>query len=448
MKKINILIIFILLSSTRLLGQDFRISLDNVQQTFAKSITISNLALTGKKLTINCTFSKHDLAYLLLCKKNNIYFGSDNKFYLASDITINPLNDSITQMTSVFLNYIDTLDRVDFFSDCDSCFFFKGIRFLRNYDIIALENDSLLKSIVIEEGIKNIRYKIYGSGSDSIFSVDRDNIKCIRYGVQRPKVSDNSGKNIKVPPQAIPDIIVLFNKQEINAVIIEVSANEVKYKKFDFIDGPTYSVSRKNVNLIQLHNGQTEILNSLEDYKASLNKPVESDNPNVNTSVYGGYFSLGASIGGGALIGIPMRFYPVEQIAFDLTLGVKPMIIETKSSDGISEMNFLYAGGLDLYFTKIYKPKKYKITMHGLFITVGGSTGNMFDESFYAAGWAYEQFRTEKRSFSFKLGVGSITLHENNILPSYYYYYPYYYVPKKDIESLMIFWKFSWNFFM
>jgi len=445
MKKITIFIIFIFLSSIRLLGHDFRFSSDSLKKTYEKSISISKMELVDKKLTISCLFSGKDLSYILHCKKSNIFIGSGNKFYPCSLASVSSINDSINMLTMDFSNYIDTLDKLDLFSDCDTCFYFKGIRLQRSYDVLAQEDGSIIKAILLDVGVKMIKYKKFNTLDDSIFSIPRDEIVCIKYRFQQERKPDQQGKIIGIQPQMIPDIIMLFNKAEINAVVVKVDTIEIKYKKFNYPDGPTFSVLRKDVHLIQYSNGQTQILNSNEDHQASLNK---SDiPPEINTSDYGGLISLGASIGGGALLGIPMRFYPGEQVAFDLTLGVRPIITNGGTSNISYDLNFFYAGDLDLYFTKIYKPKSGKVNMNGIFISGGNSTGHKYEESFYAAGWAYEHYKNEKQSFTIKLGLGSITLNENHYMP-YYYYYPYTtYVAKKDVKSLLIFWKFGWNFF-
>jgi len=57
--------------------------------------------------------------------------------------------------------------------------------------------------------------------------------------------------------------------------------------------------------------------------------------------------------------------------------------------------------------------KSGKVKMNGIFISGGNSTGHKYEESFYAAGWAYEHYKNEKQSFTIKLGLGSITLNEN-----------------------------------
>ena len=50
------------------------------------------------------------------------------------------------------------------------------------------------------------------------------------------------------------DIIKLKTGLEIKAKIIEVGVKEVKYKKFDFLEGPNYVARKKTVEFIKYEN--------------------------------------------------------------------------------------------------------------------------------------------------------------------------------------------------
>lgn len=54
------------------------------------------------------------------------------------------------------------------------------------------------------------------------------------------------------------DIIIKGTKEEIKAKVLEVDEQMVKYKQFDFLDGPTYSIRKTEVFLILYHNGRRE----------------------------------------------------------------------------------------------------------------------------------------------------------------------------------------------
>lgn len=72
------------------------------------------------------------------------------------------------------------------------------------------------------------------------------------------------------------DTIVKINGDRICAKISEISTTEVKYKKFDFLDGPTYVESKSNIKLIKYSNGSME---EFESQPTKINDiPAESTN--------------------------------------------------------------------------------------------------------------------------------------------------------------------------
>ena len=58
------------------------------------------------------------------------------------------------------------------------------------------------------------------------------------------------------------DIIILKNGNEIKAKVLEISPQEIKYKRFDNLEGPTVSISASMVLMIQYANGSREIINA------------------------------------------------------------------------------------------------------------------------------------------------------------------------------------------
>lgn len=79
------------------------------------------------------------------------------------------------------------------------------------------------------------------------------------------------------------DIIVCKDSKRIDAKIIEVGQNEIKYKKFDFQDGPTFSINVNDISSIIYSNGDVAAFNSNNSQEpkieASSPAPVVSPKP-------------------------------------------------------------------------------------------------------------------------------------------------------------------------
>ena len=57
------------------------------------------------------------------------------------------------------------------------------------------------------------------------------------------------------------DVITFRNAEQIKAKVTEISPSEIKYKRFDNLDGPTITVLRSEVFAITYENGRRDIIN-------------------------------------------------------------------------------------------------------------------------------------------------------------------------------------------
>lgn len=78
------------------------------------------------------------------------------------------------------------------------------------------------------------------------------------------------------------DTIYLKNQETyIITKIIEVTSTEVKYKKFDYQDGPTYTVNKQDLNKIVYKNGDVEMYDNQSNRQKS-NSPIPTSNIYLN----------------------------------------------------------------------------------------------------------------------------------------------------------------------
>jgi hypothetical protein len=97
---------------------------------------------------------------------------------------------------------------------------------------------------------------------------------------------------------AAQDIIILKDGNTIAAKVSEISTTEIRYKRFDNLDGPTIVIPADKVLSIRYQNGTQEIINA-DTKTGQKNKPVDTTPPldpdkfifamNVNP---GGIFNL------------------------------------------------------------------------------------------------------------------------------------------------------------
>ena len=97
------------------------------------------------------------------------------------------------------------------------------------------------------------------------------------------------------------DVITLKSGEEIKAKVTEVSATEVKYKRFDNLDGPTIVIEKQDVFFINYENGTREVINSITE-----------DEPSDPTAIpTGGLYAVGVNVYQG---GLPLNKEQVRDV--------------------------------------------------------------------------------------------------------------------------------------
>jgi hypothetical protein len=85
------------------------------------------------------------------------------------------------------------------------------------------------------------------------------------------------------------DNITLKNGDEIKSKVLEVTTTEVKYKKYDNLDGPIYTISKSDILFIKYENGQKDVFN---DTKEETNTSTNNTTNNTNSKRKMFLFSL------------------------------------------------------------------------------------------------------------------------------------------------------------
>ena len=67
------------------------------------------------------------------------------------------------------------------------------------------------------------------------------------------------------------DLITTKNGEDIEARVLEISPKELKYKKYGNLEGPTYTINKRDVLMVRYENGDKDIF----DYDSQLNTDVD-----------------------------------------------------------------------------------------------------------------------------------------------------------------------------
>jgi hypothetical protein len=83
------------------------------------------------------------------------------------------------------------------------------------------------------------------------------------------------------------DTIVKYNGSTIQGKVLEISVSEVKYKKLNFADGPTYIEKKSEIEMIKYANGMKEHFE--KPLKPSGSQYTNGGNNQGSNDYYGGY---------------------------------------------------------------------------------------------------------------------------------------------------------------
>ena len=81
------------------------------------------------------------------------------------------------------------------------------------------------------------------------------------------------------------DVIVLKDGDLKQVKVIEVGENDVKYKKWENIEGPTYTISISNILAINYQNGTKDSFADYKEKKSDIAQSIDTASNNVSQSI-------------------------------------------------------------------------------------------------------------------------------------------------------------------
>lgn len=238
--------------------------------------------------------------------------------------------------------------------------------------------------------------------------------------------------------QATRDVIQLKNGSLLKGQIIEQSPPD--NLKLQTADGSVFvyrydeieKITREEVKILKTEN--------------------KTEPPDFNE--YGGTFGLGIAIGGGGIVGAPLRFNFSRKFAFEAGVFIRPMYIEKEYIKydyyghiigSYNEEKFIFppmiALGFDFFFSEQFNSYKQKIYKQGLLFRFGHTLTDAIGENMFAIGWAKERFKVQNKnnSYLFELGIGFLT-YDRPI--------EVYGIGDETDFAPILYWKLHWNFYL
>jgi len=152
-------------------------------------------------------------------------------------------------------------------------------------------------------------------------------------------------------------IFIKPHNSTIEAKVIEITEDQIKYKDFNNLDGPIRTVDKSDVSKIVYENGIEEIIKEPEKAKYDYENYPQQPTQKQPTEYKGKYFLIGMGFGnsyGGIGFKFAGRFGGQLGFGFHGGLGYLPFIIEDRSGDFESsgEGAILFSAGFQFFFYK------------------------------------------------------------------------------------------------
>jgi hypothetical protein len=154
------------------------------------------------------------------------------------------------------------------------------------------------------------------------------------------------------------DVITTKKGEDIFSKVIEITLNEVKYRKQDNLSGPLISILKSDIIMIRYENGIKDIFNAIEQNKPEPIVVEEEDNFHVGQQdaqkYYKGYRpAANGTLATGILLSPLLGLIPVF-----VTIGEEPQDINLNYPDAKKFKNKDYNSG---YKAEAFKIKKTKV---------------------------------------------------------------------------------------
>ena len=173
--------------------------------------------------------------------------------------------------------------------------------FAYDVDVIITKSREQIQCMIISQNGDTITYKSTYQDDQQVYKIAKSDVEKVFIHDKEPAKSTTT--NTKPAPQKVvndgqevkkavsqtasaaqskvkSDLIITKDAKKIDAKIIEVSKNEIKYKELDNLEGPTFVLETKEISSIIYANGKVVLYN---DEAKSEKDNLEHAQLNSNT---------------------------------------------------------------------------------------------------------------------------------------------------------------------
>ncbi|MEW6774267.1 MAG: hypothetical protein AB1304_09760 [Bacteroidota bacterium] len=162
---------------------------------------------------------------------------------------------------------------------------------------------------------------------------------------QEKSINNNPKQNLfrknKIPTDTCGDVLILKTGDEYIVKVIEINDNEIKYKRCDNINGPTYTISKSKIYMIKYANGVSEHIESTEPDKGIKQQPTTTNTTDKKNKTYPPGYTLSWILFALSLIPSFFTSLSIYFLMFTARNAKRKIKEHPDLYKGLGEMNFL-----------------------------------------------------------------------------------------------------------
>jgi hypothetical protein len=222
------------------------------------------------------------------------------------------------------------------------------------------------------------------------------------------------------------DIIVMRNADEVMAKVTSITQDQVTYKRWSNLDGPTYTISKSQIFYIKYENGEKDLMNAVPETRTRVREHRNNTSSSLPVA-FRGYASVGTiflSEMAGPTLDVTAGVFLFDRLYAGVEVGFHSLLEKYYyyGDDDWGEYSEVLFGGyiplgvnLKGYLTKKFAVNPYLECSLGAFVGIGDFSGETGFHCRVGAGIEYKRFNVgigynALVEYGFPLNMGYVNL--------------------------------------
>lgn len=164
------------------------------------------------------------------------------------------------------------------------------------------------------------------------------------------------------------DVIINNTGDEIQAKVLEITSSEIKYKRYDNLDGPTITIAKSEVLLIKYENGSKDVFQNQADGNSSTSIQTAKEDLRMKGMRDAERYYTGQNSGAGWTAAATILTTPV--------IGLIPAAAVSSAEPSDRNLNYPDAKLMENYeYSQAYKEQAHKTKKKKVWTSYGIGSG-------------------------------------------------------------------------